>query len=130
MKKNLIIEKVSSQNRAHDLNNILGKLYSIKINSLIIYYNKDFKPLFFYYNYEYIIYIFATNLNIILKEKRFFNSDEFNFYNVPTKILFILLEKYYNINHGSLIRLSYKSEIYIEAEKSFNEKIKKKFQFK
>jgi hypothetical protein len=125
MKRNLIIEKVSSQNMAHDLNNILGKLYSIKINSLIIYYNKDFKPLFFYYNYEYNIYIFATNLNNFLQEKQFICSNYFALYNVPTKIIFILLEKYYNITHGSLIRLSYKSKIYIEAEKSFNEKIKK-----
>ena len=125
MKRNLIIEKVSSQNRAHDLNNILGKLYSIKIKSLIIYYNKDLIPLFFYYNYEDTMYVFATNLNNFLKEKQSFGLNIFALYNIPTKILFIFLKKYYNLNQDLLIRFSDKNKDYIEAEKVFNEKIKK-----
>jgi len=125
MKRNLLIEIKNNQNNAYDINSILGNLKFAKLDSLIIYYDKEYVPLFFYYTYEYTFYVFNNNLESVLgKELGAFTMSSFYGY-VNTKVLFNFLQKFYNINHNTIVRLSIANSIYFEAENIFFNNIHK-----
>ena len=125
MKRNLLIEIKNNQNNAYDINSILGNLKFAKLDSLIIYYDKEYVPLFFYYTYEYTFYVFNNNLESVLGNAfGVYTTSSFYAY-VNTKVLFNFLKKFHNINHNTIVRLSIANDIYFEAENIFFNNIHK-----